>query len=541
MRDASMSGSEAPFQAGDDAPGVDTSRALREAEERYRSLVEHIPAITYVYEMDNAENTVFMSPQVEAILGYTPAEMLEDPNLWWDRLHPEDRERVIAETERFNNEGGSYQGEYRMIARDGTEVWIQDEARLLRDDQGKLERAQGVLIDISVRKHLEEQLRQSQRMEAVGRLAGGVAHDFNNLLAVIQNYARFLFEDLGDADPRREDAGEILAAGERATALVQQLLTFSRKEEVKLQVLDMNDVVLDMERLLKRSIGEDVRLETHLSGDLWPCEVDQGQMEQVIANLAVNARDAMPEGGCLTIETENVTHAEGWLTQYAGPAIERYVCVTVTDTGRGISDEDRDHIFDPFFTTKERGKGTGLGLAIVHGVVQGAGGHISVFANEDQGTTFKIYLPATHERVSEDPQSEIPVPKPVVGRGETIGVVEDEEVLRRLVERILTSRGYHVVALGPEEALELLGSDCKIDLLLTDVIMPVASGKEIADRVQARLPGCPVIYMSGYTDDIIARHRVTGDGSAFLQKPFTAEDLLATVLLALDRVRVRTD
>ncbi|MDQ5815888.1 MAG: PAS domain-containing protein [Actinomycetota bacterium] len=279
MSDVELTGS-GPAQVIFDTPDLDAIRALREAEERYRSLVEHIPAITYIYEMDDGENTIFMSPQVEAILGYTPAEMLEDPDLWWDRVHVEDRERVIAETDKFNKEGDSYRGEYRMIARDGTEVWIQDEARLLRDEQGRPKKAQGVLIDISERKHLEEQLRQSQRMEAVGRLAGGVAHDFNNLLAVIQNYARFLFEDLGEADPRREDAGEILAAGERATTLVRQLLTFSRKEAVELRVLDLNVVVVDMEKLLRRSIGEDVRLETRLAEDLWLCKVDQGQMDR---------------------------------------------------------------------------------------------------------------------------------------------------------------------------------------------------------------------------------------------------------------------
>jgi len=528
-------------QADFSSPDLDTTRALREAEERYRSLVEHIPAITYIYEIDNAEDTVFMSPQVEAILGYTPAEMLEDPDLWWDRVHVEDRERVIAETEKFNDEGDSYRGEYRMIARDGTEVWIQDEARLLRDEQGRPKKAQGVLIDISERKHLEEQLRQSQRMEAVGRLAGGVAHDFNNLLAVIQNYARFLFEDLGEADPRREDAGEILAAGERATTLVRQLLTFSRKEAVELQVLDLNDVVADMEKLLRRSIGEDVRLETRLAENLWPCKVDQGQMEQVIANLAVNSRDAMPEGGRLIIETENVTQPVGWLTHDADPAAERYVCITIADSGMGIPDEDRDHIFEPFYTTKERGKGTGLGLAMVHGIVHGAGGHVSVYPTDGGGTTIKVFLPASREHV--DKEERRPAPSPVVGavRGETIAVVEDDEAVRHLVERILGSKGYDVVTMGPEEALLMFESDFDIDLLLTDVVMPVASGKAIADRVLSRSPECPVIFMSGYTDDIVSRHQVRGEGSDFLEKPFSAQDLLVIVQNAIDRRPVRTD
>ena len=273
-----------------------TERALQETQERHRSLVEHIPAITYVYEMTNEENTVFMSPQVEGLLGYTPAEMIDQSELWWNRIHIEDRQRIIDETDEFNKNGDFYRGEYRMIARDGTVVWVQDEARsfyaTIKVDRLKM--AQGFLIDISERKHLEEQLRQSQRMEAVGRLAGGVAHDFNNLLAVIQTYARFLFDDLGGADPRQEDAGEILAAGEHATNLVRQLLTFSRKEVVELEVLNLNDVVTDLETLLRRSIGEDVELETHLAVDLWPSKVDQGQMEQILANLAVKAwrRDA---------------------------------------------------------------------------------------------------------------------------------------------------------------------------------------------------------------------------------------------------------
>ena len=534
------SSGSAPTQAVFGSPDLDATRALREAEERYRSLVEHIPAITYIYEMDDAEITVFMSPQVKMILRYTPAEMLEDPNLWWDRLHPEDRERVIAETERFNNEGGCYRGEYRMIARDGTEVWIQDEARLLRDERGRPKKAQGVLIDISERKHLEEQLRQSQRMEAVGRLAGGVAHDFNNLLAVIQNYARFLFEDLAETDPRREDAGEILAAGERATTLVRQLLTFSRKEAVELQVLDLNDVVVDMEKLLRRSIGEDVRLETRLAEGLWPCKVDQGQMEQVIANLAVNSRDAMLDGGPLIIETENVTQPEGWLTQYAGPAVERYVCVTIIDSGKGILAEDRDHIFEPFFTTKERGKGTGLGLAMVHGIVHGAGGHVSVYPTDGGGTTIKVFLPASHEAVKEELRP-ARAPMAATGRGETIAVVEDDEAVRHLVDRILGSKGYDVVAMDPEEALEMFESDFDIDLLLTDVVMPIASGKVIADRVLSRSPECPVVFMSGYTDDIISRHQVTGEGSDFLEKPFSAQELLTIVQKAIGRRTAQTN
>ncbi len=540
-----MSGSvpaQADFSSPDlDTPDPDATRALREAEERYRSLVEHIPAITYVYEMENTEDTVFMSPQVESILGYTAAEMLKDADLWWDRVHPEDRERVIAETKKFNSEGDSYRGEYRMIARDGTEVWIQDEARLLRDEQGRPKKAQGVLIDISERKHLEEQLRQSQRMEAVGRLAGGVAHDFNNLLAVIQNYARFLFEDLAETDPRREDAGEILAAGDRATTLVRQLLTFSRKEAVELQVLDLNDVVDDMEKLLRRSIGEDVRLETRLAQHLWPCKVDQGQMEQVIANLAVNSRDAMPDGGSLIIETENVTQPEGWLTQYVGPAVERYVCVTIIDSGKGILAEDRDYIFEPFFTTKERGMGTGLGLAMVHGIVHSAGGHVSVYPTDGGGTTIKVFLPASHETAIKEERRPGRTPMAATGRGETIAVVEDDEAVRHLVERILASKGYDVVAMGPEEALAMFESDFDIDLLLTDVVMPIVSGKAIADRVLSRSPECPVVFMSGYTDDIISRHQVTGEGSDFLEKPFSAHELLTIVQKAIRRRTARTN
>ena len=516
-----------------------TERALQETQERHRSLVEHIPAITYVYAMSDADNWVFMSPQVEGLLGYTAAEMIDQGDLWWSRIHIEDRQRIIDETGEFNENGERYRGEYRMIARDGTEVWVQDEARLLRDEQGRPKMAQGFLIDISDRKHLEEQLRQSQRMEAVGRLAGGVAHDFNNLLAVIQSYARFLFDDLGESDPRQEDAGEILSAGTRATNLVRQLLTFSRKEVVELEVLSLNDVVNDMERLLRRSIGEDVRFETHLADDLWPSKVDQGQMEQILANLAVNARDAMPDGGRLTIATENVTQGEGWLQQFAGEdAVERYVCVTVSDSGHGISDTDREHVFEPFYTTKKRGDGTGLGLAMVHGIVQEARGHVSIYSNDGEGTTFKVYLPATDEGASEKVPVE-PSVAPVSGEGAVVAVVEDEDAVRRLVERILTSKGYRVVAMGPEEALERVELGLDVDLLLTDVIMPIASGKEIAELLLSRTPGCPVIFMSGYTDDIIARHRVVGEGPDFLQKPFAADDLLGTVQRALAKSTAR--
>ena len=371
------------------------------------------------------------------------------------------------------------------------------------------------------RTELERRLQQAQRMESVGQLAGGIAHDFNNLLAVILNYSSFIRGEIGDDDPIRDDVEEIQRAAERAAALTHQLLVFSRRELVEPETIDLNAVVADMHKLLLRTLGEDVKLGTALAPGLAPVEADRGQIEQVIVNLAVNARDAMPQGGTLMIETANVEPATGG---------GRRVSLRVTDTGCGMEDMVAARAFEPFFSTKPRGKGSGLGLATVYGIVAQAAGEIELDSAPGRGTAVELRLPAAEA-------SGAPVPAPrrravAAGQGhETILVVEDEHAVRELTARILSRRGHEVLSAGsPTEALHVFANhEWPIDLLLTDVVMPDMSGKELAERIRHRQPRLRVLYMSGYDDEIVSRHGVVEAGASFLQKPFDAQGLVARV------------
>ena len=382
----------------------------------------------------------------------------------------------------------------------------------------------GVLVeDTTARKELELQLAQSQRMEAVGRLAGGVAHDFNNLLTVIKSYSTILLEAL-EGDARREDVEEIAAAADRAGALTRQLLAFSRRQMMQPRPLHLNVVVTDIEKMLRRLIGEDIALVTRLESDLWLVHADPGQIEQVVMNLAVNARDAMPDGGRLTIELANVERDTG-----------SYVMLAITDTGVGMTSEVRAHLFEPFFTTKERGKGTGLGLSTVYGIVKQSGGDISVHAEPGKGATFKIFLP---RHVDQTAQREVERTAPAAPRGtETILLVEDDPSLRVLAERILRGYGYTVlVASTGQRALTLVEAFTgEIHLVTTDVVMPEMSGTALVERLVLIVPNIRVLFMSGYTDDEVVRRGIFDRRAAFLQKPFTPDQLAFMVREVLDR------
>jgi PAS domain S-box-containing protein len=377
---------------------------------------------------------------------------------------------------------------------------------------------------------LTEQLRQSQKLEAIGRLAGGVAHDFNNILAVIQNYAWFLVEDMDDQDPKRQDVQEIVSAGDRAAKLVQQLLTFSRKEIVKPELLDINEVIADYGKFLTRAIGEDVSLELHLQPKVAPVLLDSSHVGQILTNLAVNARDAMASGGRLTIETSQA--------QIAGSDVDlspgNYILLRVADTGCGMTPDVVARVFEPFFTTKARGEGTGLGLATVYGIVNQAGGHIQIDSIPDQGTTFSIYLPAVPDLMVEveDEREEAEVIK----GNETILVVEDEEAVGRMVERILLQHGYKVLtAPSGEEALRIAAEpSLHIDVLLTDVVMPGMSGKTLAEEMLKARPDTRVIFMSGYTDEIITRRGRLEQGEMLIEKPFNPEELVRAIRQVLE-------
>ena len=372
-------------------------------------------------------------------------------------------------------------------------------------------------------------------MEAVGRLAGGVAHDFNNVLTAITGYSELLLDELQPGDPKRQDVEEIKAAGLRAAALTRQLLAFSRKQVLQTRVLDVNDVVRGLEKMLRRLLGEDVKVELALEAALGAVRADPGQLEQVIVNLAVNSRDAMPGGGLLTLETANVELDEAYVNSHAGASPGRHVMLAVTDTGIGMDAETRSQIFEPFFTTKERGKGTGLGLSVVYGIVKQSGGSVWVYSEPGRGTTFKVYLPRVDEPV-EGLELESAV-QPVAGGTETVLVAEDDPAVREIVADVLTRKGYRVLrAPDGQTALEMARAAAgEIHLLVTDIVMPGMTGRQLAEAFAIARPGVRVLYMSGYTDGAVVRQGVLAEGLPFLQKPFTPNALALKVREVLDR------
>ena len=395
-----------------------------------------------------------------------------------------------------------------------------------------------VTKDLTEYRKLEQQLWLSQRMEAIGRLAGGVAHDFNNLLTVISGSCLQLLGELDTTDPRRLLVEEIQQAGDRAALLTRQLLAFGRRQVLAPRLMDLNEVVRNAETILRRLLGEDIDLMTVISPEVILVQIDPGQVEQVILNLAVNARDAMPNGGKLTIETAFVDLDESYASTHPPLPVGNYVMLAVSDTGCGISPEIQAHIFEPFFTTKSASQGTGLGLAMVYGIVKQSGGYIWVYSEVGHGTSFKIYLPRVRRDGRPEPTEEV-VPlaaKPSPG-GETVLVVEDEDAVRRLVGRVLAAGGYrHLEASNGEEALEICAQWGEtVHLLVTDVVMPRMVGPELAKRLQAFYPELRTLYVSGYADQAVVHHSVLERGIAFLQKPFTPDVLLRRVREVLDR------
>jgi nitrogen-specific signal transduction histidine kinase/CheY-like chemotaxis protein len=390
-------------------------------------------------------------------------------------------------------------------------------------------------VDLSESKRLEDQFRQAQKMEAVGRLAGGVAHDFNNLLTAIMGYSDLLLMRLDGPDPMRKNVEEIKKAGERAASLTRQLLAFSRRQVLQPQVMDLNTVVSGMEKLVRRLIGEDIDLRLRLQSPLGSVKADPGQIEQVILNLVINSRDAMPHGGKLTIETRSVVLQEEYIWKDPGAKPGAYVVLEVRDTGTGMSTEVQSHLFEPFFTTKEKGKGTGLGLSTVYGIVKQSNGIISAYSEEGQGTIFKVYLPLVDVLVANaTPPAE---PEKWVAGSETILLVEDEQAIRGLMQAVLRMKGYTVLeASDGQEALGMFkGNGDHIDLVITDVVMPRMSGRELASRIVADQPGTKVLYVSGYSEEAVLYQGNFQQGTAFLQKPFTPDSLTRKVREMLDQ------
>ena len=400
----------------------------------------------------------------------------------------------------------------------------------LRGSGGEIVGAICMALDITDRKQLEEQFRQAQKMEAVGRLAGGIAHDFNNLLMVIQGYADLLTDRLPVGDTLRRNAEQIQVAAQRATSLTQQLLAFSRKQMLAPKVLNIQAVVSDMEKILRRLIGEDIELETSWEKDLWLVKADRGQIEQVIMNLAVNARDAMPHGGRLTIETANVELDASFSSTPSVLAPGKYAMLAVTDNGCGMDPKTQAHIFEPFFTTKEKGKGTGLGLATVYGIVKQSGGYVWVYSEPGHGTTFKIYLPRIEEETSLGELDRVDT-RSLPRGSEMVLLAEDEKGVRELAKEYLEMSGYAVIeAEDGHTALELAAMHAgPIHLLLTDVVMPGISGRELSERILQIRPGIKVLYMSGYTDQAVVRHGILDGESVLMQKPFTLATLASKI------------
>jgi two-component system, cell cycle sensor histidine kinase and response regulator CckA len=422
--------------------------------------------------------------------------------------------------------------ELSVLDRQGHAHIVRTTARPLIQD-GQLTGVSGVCIDLTAQRQVEQQLLVAQRMEAVGRLAGGVAHDFNNLLTVITNCTSLVLEQFTRDDPMRADLQEVAKAAEHAAKLTRQLLAFSRRQVFELEILDLNQVVCGMDKMLRRLIGEDIELGVELAPDLGNVSVDRGQIEQVLMNLVVNSRDALPTGGAVKMCTHNVNVGEADVTEHGVPQPGPYVVLEVTDNGCGMAEATKARIFEPFFTTKEVGKGTGLGLATVFGIVQQCGGNIWVYSEPGNGTTFRIYLPQADE--VEPSSHEVIVPMTLEGT-ETILLVEDQDEVRQVALHILRRYGYHVIeARNAGEALLTCERHPRaIHLLLTDVVMPQMNGRELAERLLKIRPDMRVLYMSGYTEDAIVRHGVLDSGIAYLQKPFEPEKLARRVREVLE-------
>jgi len=509
---------------GQIALAIERKRAeakIRESEARFRVLVEQLPAV--LWTVDRQLQFTSSVGSGLARLGLKPNEIVGKSLLEYFETNDRTFLPVAAHLRAVSGEPVTFPVEWK-----GGSYACHVEP--LRDANGEIFGAICMSLDVTDRKNLEEQLRQAQKMEAVGRLAGGIAHDFNNLLMVIQGYADLLADRFPAGDPLRRNVEQIQMAGQRATSLTRQLLAFSRKQMLAPTIISVHTVVADMEKILRRLIGEDIQLDTSSVPDLWPVKADRSQIEQVIMNLAVNARDAMPNGGRLTIETANVELDSAFSRHAVVMAPGKYVMLAVTDNGLGMDANTQAHLFEPFFTTKEKGKGTGLGLATVYGIVKQSGGYIWAYSEPGRGTTFKIYLPRVEEQLGVKPPKDSGGQAKALPRGsETVLLVEDEDGVRQLARDYLQANGYAVVeASDGHTALELAAMHRgPIHVLMTDVVMPGISGRELAQRIAKIRPEIKVLYMSGYTDQSVVRHGILESDAVLLQKPFTMANLAA--------------
>ncbi len=512
-----------------------------DAEAARRHLDERLALISrasneVVYDHDLLAHEIWWNDNLHAVFGIAPGEPVRRSEWYFDHIHPDDQPLVRRTREQLlADDRGAYKVEYRFRRGDGSWCHVLDRGSVLRRRDGTPERMVGSILDISDQKQLEEQFRHAQRMEAIGRLAGGVAHDFNNLLTVIRGTTDLILADLGEDARIRTDLRDIAAAADRATALTRDLLAFSRRQVLQPRIIDVNEVAAGIQSMLRRLLPETIELRMRLSQPIGRVRADSGQLEQVIMNLAVNAKDAMPAGGVLTIESADVVLDAAYALSHRDVTPGPHVMLVVSDTGHGMPPEVRERLFEPFFTTKSVGKGTGLGLATVYGIVKQSGGHIWVYSEEGRGTTFKVYLPAVddHESAAE---RVVVATLPDARGGETILAVEDDPTVRSVTCRILRQRGYNVLEAdsGPSAvkiAERFLG---RIDMLVTDVVMPGMNGREVYEKVRQKHPDVLVVFTSGYTDDAVLQLGIVEQAMPYLQKPFSPAALSRLVREVLD-------
>ncbi len=518
-----------------------SKRTLQESERRFRTVAEF--AYDWEYWIDPDGNFIYLSPSCERITGYSPEEIMTDPQLVCKMVKPDYSEKVNNHYFDEGDENASaFSMEFPIIAKNGEEVWIDHNCRPVYDDQGNYAGRRGNNRDVTNRKRAEEekfklesQLRQSQKMESVGRLAGGVAHDFNNMLGVIIGYTELAMDTVAPGDPLRNSLQEILKASRRSADITRQLLAFARKQTIAPKVFDLNETIEGMLKMIRRFIGENIDLVWLPGADVWPVRMDPSQLDQIFANLCVNARDAITDVGKVTIETSNATFDESYYTDHVGFVPGDYVLLAVSDDGSGMTSETIDNLFEPFFTTKDVGKGTGLGLATVYGIVKQNNGFINVYSEPEKGTTFKIYLPRHETEMEEIRRNDLCEPD---ARGsETILLVEDEQAILSMTTIMLERLGYTVLGASiPSEAIRLVSEHSgEIHLLLTDVVMPEMNGRDLARNLQFLNPILKSLFMSGYTANVIAHHGVLDEGVCFIQKPFSRQDLALKVRGVLDK------
>jgi PAS domain S-box-containing protein len=485
------------------------------------------------WEQDPESGELQLSEDACRIFGIRPEESRTTMETLLSRVHPEDRVSVRETIQNAPARGGCSQTDHRIILPDGTERFLRQYIEPLGNDAGQ-SRLLGTVQDVTEYKRLEEKFRRAQRLEGIARLAGGVAHDFNNLLVVINGYAQMILSGLKADDPLRERAQEIINAGNRAAALTRQLLAFSRKQVMRPRAINLDGLLTGLEKMLRRLIREDIEVKRNLTPGLWGVKADPDQVEQVIMNLVVNARDAMPKGGVLTIATSNVELGEEEVKGFLDLKPGRYVSLTVTDTGTGMTAETKRRLFEPFFTTKPSGEGTGLGLSMVYGIVKQHGGDVSFYSEPGLGSTFKIYWPATDQPIESAARPEGPR-APNHGT-ETVLLVEDDEKVRKLVRQMLLLQGYKVLETGQSSDAVGVASkhDGPIDLLLTDVVMPQMSGQQLAEQVVALRPGIKVVFMSGHPGSMASERGMFDPAAFLLQKPFTMDTLGQILRHALD-------